>query len=122
MEGSDLHVPYTKDRVKDAAHLDSEGSTSAEEQTRLYSYYNPSSTGGGAGQVLASPDRHVTVTRSEEQLRVHTQIHETDKVWLRKYIVTEEVTPTVSVSHEEFRVEREPINDATRDGDGEALS
>ncbi|MBG0738267.1 YsnF/AvaK domain-containing protein [Paeniglutamicibacter antarcticus] len=122
LEGNDLHVPYSKDQIKDAPHLGSEGGVSAAEQARLYSYYNPGSTGGGAGQLLASPDRPVTVTRSEEQLRVHPQIHETDKVWLRKYIGTEEVTLTVSVSHEEFRVEHEPINDATHDGGGAVLS
>jgi uncharacterized protein (TIGR02271 family) len=31
---------------------------------------------------------------------------------LRKYVVTEDVTKTVPVSHEEVRVEREPITDA----------
>ena len=34
---------------------------------------------------------------------------------LRKYVVTENVTQTVPVSHEEVRLEREPITDANRD-------
>jgi len=38
---------------------------------------------------------------------------------LRKHIVTEDVTKTVPVSHEEVRVQREPITDANR---GEAMS
>jgi uncharacterized protein (TIGR02271 family) len=55
------------------------------------------------------------MTRSEEQLRVGTEHVETGRARLRKYIVTEQVTQTVPVSHEEVRVEREPITDANRD-------
>ncbi|WP_434620342.1 YsnF/AvaK domain-containing protein [Arthrobacter sp. A5] len=75
-------------------------------------------------QKIFSPTPDGATTRSEEQLRVRTQTHETEKVWLRKYIVTEEVTLTVPVSHEEFRLEREPIVDANRDQrvDGVVLS
>ena len=40
---------------------------------------------------------------------------ETGRARLRKYVVTENVTQTVPVSHEEVRVEREPITDANRD-------
>jgi uncharacterized protein (TIGR02271 family) len=55
------------------------------------------------------------MTRSEENLRVGTQKVEAGRVRLRKYVVTEEVSTTVPVSHEEVRVEREPITDANRD-------
>jgi hypothetical protein len=34
---------------------------------------------------------------------------------LRKYVVTEQVTTTARVSHEDGRIEREPITDANRD-------
>ncbi|WP_434620339.1 PRC-barrel domain-containing protein [Arthrobacter sp. A5] len=37
MEGNDLHVPYSKDQVKDAPPMDAEGGISPEEQARLYS-------------------------------------------------------------------------------------
>ena len=50
-----------------------------------------------------------SMTRSEEQLRVGTESVETGRVRLRKYVVTEDVTTTVPVSHEEVRVEREPL-------------
>lgn len=50
-----------------------------------------------------------SMTRSEEQLRVGTESVETGRVRLRKYVVTEDVTTTVPVSHEELRVEREPL-------------
>ncbi|MBG0740449.1 YsnF/AvaK domain-containing protein [Paeniglutamicibacter antarcticus] len=50
-----------------------------------------------------------SMIRSEERVRVDTGTYETGKVRLGKYIVTEEVTLTVPVSHEEFRLEHEPI-------------
>ncbi|MFI9123705.1 DUF2382 domain-containing protein [Streptomyces bikiniensis] len=59
------------------------------------------------------------MTRSEEQMHVGVERTEAGRVRLRKYVVTEEVQQTVPVSHEEVRIEREPITDANRD---EALS
>jgi uncharacterized protein (TIGR02271 family) len=53
------------------------------------------------------------MTRSEEQLHVGTESVEAGRARLRKYVVTENVSRTVPVSHEEIRVEREPITDAT---------
>jgi uncharacterized protein (TIGR02271 family) len=55
------------------------------------------------------------MTRSEEQLRVGTETVEGGRARLRKYVVTENVSTTVPVSHEEVRVEREPITGANRD-------
>ncbi|WIX77823.1 PRC and DUF2382 domain-containing protein [Amycolatopsis carbonis] len=57
--------------------------------------------------------------RSEERLHVGTEQVETGHVRLRKYVVTEEQQVTVPVSHEEVRLEREPITDA-RGGTGGA--
>ncbi|MFE1027541.1 DUF2382 domain-containing protein [Streptomyces sp. NPDC058818] len=59
------------------------------------------------------------MTRSEEQMHVGVERRESGRARLRKYVVTEEVQQTVPVTHEEVRVEREPITDANR---GEALS
>jgi uncharacterized protein (TIGR02271 family) len=50
------------------------------------------------------------MVRSEEQLRVGTEEHEVGRARLRKVVVTENVTTTVPVSHEEVRVVREPIS------------
>ena len=55
------------------------------------------------------------MTRSEERLRVGTENVTAGRARLRKYVVTENVTTSVPVSHEEVRVEREPITDANRD-------
>ncbi|ASY35820.1 MULTISPECIES: PRC and DUF2382 domain-containing protein [unclassified Streptomyces] len=51
--------------------------------------------------------------RSEERLRVGTQEEESGRARLHKVVVTENVTTTIPVSHEEARLVREPI----RDGD-----
>jgi uncharacterized protein (TIGR02271 family) len=48
--------------------------------------------------------------RSEERLNVGTEQVESGRVRLRKYVVTEQQQVTVPVSHEEVRVEREPID------------
>ena len=48
------------------------------------------------------------MTVSEERLRVGTQRVVTGRARLIKYVVTEEVTLTVQVSHEEVRVELDP--------------
>jgi len=55
------------------------------------------------------------MTRSEERLHVGTENVQTGRARLRKYVVTETVTTSVPVSHEEVRLEREPITEANRD-------
>jgi len=74
---------------------------------------------GTVGHDTSGPTTDNAMTRSEEQLHVGTQQVETGRARLRKYIVTENVTQTVPVSHEEVRLEREPITEANR---GAALS
>ncbi|MGA6165358.1 PRC and DUF2382 domain-containing protein [Amycolatopsis magusensis] len=49
--------------------------------------------------------------RSEERFNVGTEEVEAGRVRLRKYVVTEEQQVSVPVSHEEVRIEREPITD-----------
>lgn len=69
----------------------------------------------GVGQDVSGPNTDEAMTRSEERLNVHTEQHEAGRARLRKYVVTENVTTTVPVQHEEVRVEREPITEANRD-------
>jgi uncharacterized protein (TIGR02271 family) len=78
----------------------------------------------GAGYDTSGPNTDEAMTRSEEQLRVGTRTEETGRARLRKYVVTEMVTQTVPVSHEEVRIEREPITEANRGAatDGPAIS
>ncbi|TXL87864.1 PRC and DUF2382 domain-containing protein [Streptomyces sp. IB2014 016-6] len=54
------------------------------------------------------------MVRSEERLRVGTEEHESGRARLRKIVVTENVTTTVPITHEEVRVVREPIKPGDR--------
>jgi uncharacterized protein (TIGR02271 family) len=57
-----------------------------------------------------SPDG--VVTRTEQQLLVDIERYEASRVRLRKYIVTEEVSLTIALSHEELQIEREVIDES----------
>ena len=67
---------------------------------------------GIVGHDTSGPTTDDAITRSEERLHVGTENREAGRARLRKYITTETVSQTVPVSHEELRVEREPITDA----------
>ena len=56
------------------------------------------------------------MTVSEEQLTVSTRSVATERVRLRKHVVTEEVTLTVTLRKERFTVEREPIAEGDAGG------
>ncbi|PWW22327.1 uncharacterized protein (TIGR02271 family) [Geodermatophilus normandii] len=81
-------------------------------------------TRGAVGHDTSGPTTDSAMTRSEEHLNVGTQRVEAGRARLRKYVVSENVTQTVPVSHEEVRVEREPITDANIGNalDGPAIS
>jgi uncharacterized protein (TIGR02271 family) len=166
VQGNDVVVPYTKDQVKDAPKVNTDGGALEEDdQDVLYRHYGiggsgvagtggytdttAGATGGftdttagtGTGTVGADadyagagarsglgtdsgydtsgPETDDAMTRSEERVNVGTRQTETGRARLRKYIVTENVTTTVPVSHEEVRIEREPI---TEGNVGAALS
>ncbi|MFF6909141.1 PRC and DUF2382 domain-containing protein [Streptomyces sp. NPDC012389] len=65
--------------------------------------------GAGAGTRAADMSGKEEMIRSEEQLHVGTEEYESGRARLHKYVVTEEVTRSVPVSHEEVRVVREPL-------------
>jgi uncharacterized protein (TIGR02271 family) len=138
VSGNDVRVPYTKDKVKDAPRIsDSEGHLDESEEDKLYAYYGTEgsdydtsdtsyaasdTTGDDTGTVghdTSGPNTDTAMTRSEEQVHVGTEKREAGRARLRKYVVTEDVQTTVPVSHEEVRLEREPITEGNR---GEALS
>lgn len=62
----------------------------------------------------AAMDENEELVRSEEQLRVGTEEHVSGRARLRKVVVTENVTTTVPISHEEVHVVREPITEGDR--------
>jgi stress response protein YsnF len=49
------------------------------------------------------------MTRSEERLVPSTEVYETGRARLRKYVITEDVQITVRVRREELRLEQEAI-------------
>ena len=67
---------------------------------------------GIEGRDTSGPTTDGALTRSEERLHVGTERVEAGRARLRKYIVEENVSTTVPVSHEEVRIEREPITEA----------
>ena len=143
-KGSDIVVPYTKDQVKDAPRVDTDGHLEPSEEDRLFCplrfgrrqpdlHRGDSRLGtrttamqtmqrpaaAAVGRDTSGPTTDDAMTRSEERLNVGTERQATGRVRLRKYVTTENVTQTVPVQREEVRIEREPITDANR---GAALS
>lgn len=132
-EGDNVKAPYTKDQVKHAPQPDADGELSQEDEAALYAHYGidygESRSGSGlpegderetadrgpVGHDVSGPETDDAMTRSEEELRVGTASREAGRARLVKHVVTENVTQTVPVSHEEVRVEREPITDANRE-------
>ena len=121
-KGNDIVVNYDKETVKDAPRIDADRDLSPDEEETLYAHYGMTS-GSGHRDWDKGRDRdkngHTSgtatdeaMTVSEERLRVGTEKRERGRARLRKYVVTENVTKTVPVSHEEIRVEREPVSDA----------
>ncbi|MFC8536007.1 PRC and DUF2382 domain-containing protein [Streptomyces sp. NPDC057249] len=72
--------------------------------------------GAGAGAQRSGADLggKEEMIRSEEQLHIGTEEYESGRARLHKYVVTENVTRSVPVSHEEVRVVREPLQPGDR--------
>ena len=122
VDGNVVTVPFDKDKIKDAPHASEAGEVlSPEQESDLYTHYGIGSGTAprdepvaqteekGLSADTASTGDSAYLTRSEEQLRVSTTQTEAGKARLRKYVVTEQQTVTVPVSHEEVHVIREPI-------------
>ena len=123
-------LPFDKTVVKDSPDVADSAHLDSEEQQALYGYYQrylgagggqdagfvqQADTTRGAGYDTSGPNTDEAMTRSEEQLHVGTEQVEAGRARLRKYVVTEQQSVSVPVSHAEVRVEREPITDANRD-------
>jgi uncharacterized protein (TIGR02271 family) len=125
--------------VKDAPSVANDGHLDESEVAGLYDYYagylGEATTGTrqcvdesyGGRHAEDAPDQDASgrdtqdqaggdaMTRSEERLRVGTENAAVGRARLRKYVVTENVSTTVPVTHEEVRVEREPVTEDNRD-------
>jgi uncharacterized protein (TIGR02271 family) len=99
----------------DTAPVVSERATFTDEHaTALHAHYSAGEETPTAVPV-AGGTWPVTVVRSEEQLRVRTETVPSDRVRLKKVVVTEEKTITVTVRREEFQLVREPYESETTD-------
>jgi uncharacterized protein (TIGR02271 family) len=118
---AELRLAVTKQQVLDAPNLDASDHLAESEIDALYRHYagyaGPGVAGvagvaGVQGRDVSGPTTDDAMTRSEERLHIGTETVPAGRVRLRKYVVTENVTRTVPVSHEEVRLEREPITEA----------
>ncbi|MFD0341085.1 PRC and DUF2382 domain-containing protein [Streptomyces sp. NPDC127117] len=73
--------------------------------------------GAGAERSAADLGSKEEMIRSEEQLHVGTEEYESGTARLHKYVVTENVTRTVPVTHEEVRLVREPLQPGEKAAD-----
>ncbi len=85
----DVRFAWDKGCVKDAPRLEQDGHLDVEGQARLFRHYGltgpgdgPPSTTDGDGAVSAATGE--VMTRSEEELRVGTVVHDAGRVRLRK--------------------------------------
>jgi uncharacterized protein (TIGR02271 family) len=111
-DGDRVTVPFAKSEVKGAPALGGGDHLSPEDEEVLDRYYRGLRAGSGRrpDQEREEPDDGA-MTVSEEQLAVSTRAVATERVRLRKHVVTEEVTLTVTLRRERFTVEREPLGE-----------
>lgn len=114
LRGGTLYVKVDSAHVVDAPPATDEEELTPEREAALYAFY-------GHQPPALPPDARATtelpptdqdaaeLTVSEEQLVVDTEARATERVRLRKRVVTEEVTVTIPLRREELVIEREPI-------------
>lgn len=129
--GEGVRVRVSKDQVKDAPSIESDGQLSEQEERQLFEHYgvpyteegsvtaegSPRGEGGNgsAGHDTSGPNTDNAMTRSEEELLIGKAQQEKGRARLRKFVVTEQVQTTVPVQREEVRIEREPVTEQNRD-------
>lgn len=131
VDGNDIVVAVEEQAIKNAPRLDPDGSLTPEEEESLYRHYGLHGYGSDADDLASAGHADVSgtvgsdtsglssddaMTRSEERLRVTTREREVGRARLRKYVVSEHVTQTVPVRHEELSIVREPITDVADGG------
>lgn len=110
--GEDMCLPFSKDKVKGAPRIDPDGNLDSTEESELYAYYElgPETMQAEAAQdVRTGAAEEEVMVRSEEEIELERTRRPMGRARLRKFVVTEDVTMTVPVRHEEVRVVREPL-------------
>ncbi len=120
-DGDELTIQHSASEVKDSPDIDSD-EISQDTERDLYSYYGlewserrsdtvlPEGTSGGGRDLDRDTDRDMSLTRSEEELRVGKREVETGRARLRKWVETEPVEADVELRRETAEITREPIN------------
>ena len=121
VSGDELHLPYDKDLVRSAPHVEPDVSLTPEEEQALYRHYGqPYDADEEQGAELeAAPESptgdtdHRTapneMIRSEEEVRLgHIERRPVERVRIRKVTVTENQTQVVPVRREVIQLEHEP--------------
>src|SRR5450755_284288 len=109
--GNQLELAASKDTITSAPRISPDGHLSRAGEEKVFRHYGLTYPEPSAPELPADN----AMTRSEERLNVSTESTETGRVRLVKHVVTEQVTQTVPVSHEEVHLEREPITGANVD-------
>src|SRR4051794_10068637 len=109
-EDGDLRVPYDAELIRGAPHIDPEAALTPEEEAQLDAHYRSAPRGdapaGGSGGA--------EMTRSEEVATVRPgPMVPTERVRLRKVLVTEEVPKTVPLRREVIQLETDPAPEGT---------
>ena len=129
--GDGFSVPFETKKIMSGPDMGVERHMSAEQADELRHYYGlmiPAQTGqpgqsgqagqpGQAGQVegqtrqaeAGAPSSDEWLVRTEERMAVGTEVLESGRVRLRKYVDVEPVEQAIHVFHEEYELERVPI-------------
>jgi stress response protein YsnF len=131
IDANRIRVPFDKATIKNAPRYQSGVPLTLQDEDELYRHYNipvdsfagRSTTENDAGAIgypqatergreaATGPNTDQALIRSADQLKTERR---TGRARLRKYVITEQQTVVVPVSHEEARLEREPITDQGR--------
>ncbi len=99
-----LHVPFTKEQIKDAPSVDADNDhLDPGEETRLYTHYKLERSTAKPPHADTDTDTartHAAVVRTEEQPKVDTNTRDAGTVTLRRYVVTDDVDLSAPVRKE----------------------
>src|SRR4051812_16922014 len=103
-EDDELVVPYEKALVTDAPNLDPDAALSEEEEQTLFTHY------GEQRERDKGDPFEDGIVRSEEEVEVHAgEMQPTERVRLRKVLVTEDVKMPVPRRKEVVQLDTEPL-------------
>jgi hypothetical protein len=115
LTGHGLHVPYSKDHVKNSPDIKSDEISEATER-ELHAHYQLRTRTPASGRGKAARKWQQSVTRAEAELRFGKRPVEPPRR-LRKWVETEPVDVDVELQRETAGVRREHIDQPVRDAE-----